>query len=72
MRTKPMKAVNVFNTDAIAMLASQVEALNKNLMVNQVMQCDASRAEMINPEYSPFKSNMEHEQVDVLGNNSRP
>ncbi|KAA3474253.1 Retrotransposon gag protein [Gossypium australe] len=72
MSTKLMKTASVFDIDAVAILASQVEALNKNLMVNPMMPYDANGVEMINLEGSPFKSNIEHEQVDFLGNNSRP
>ncbi|KAA3483871.1 protein kinase 2B, chloroplastic-like [Gossypium australe] len=57
MRTKPTKTVNVFYIDAVAMLQSHV---------NLVMKCDANETEMINPKYSPFKSNMAHEQVEFM------
>ncbi|KAA3474271.1 reverse transcriptase [Gossypium australe] len=75
MRTKPTKTAGVFNIDAVSMLASQVEALSKKIdglsfskQVNLVMKCDAIRTGMISPECLPFKSNMEHEQVDFMGN----
>ncbi|KAA3461162.1 protein kinase 2B, chloroplastic-like [Gossypium australe] len=69
MRIKSTKAAGVFNIDAVVMFASQVEALSK---VNPVMQCNATGTGMINPKCLPFKSNMEHEQVDFIGDNSRP
>ncbi|KAA3460864.1 F-box/LRR-repeat protein 13-like [Gossypium australe] len=36
-----------------------------------VMQFDETRMGMINPECLPFSSNMEFEQVNFMGNNSR-
>ena len=70
MRTKSMKVADVFNIDGIAMLARQMEALNKKFdgfnfskQVNSVMHYNENGAEMINPKYSPFNPNMEHEKV---------
>ncbi|KAA3470971.1 integrase [Gossypium australe] len=61
------------------MLVCQVEALGKkinglnfSMKVNPVMQCDAIGAGMINLKSFPFKPNMEHDQVNFMGNNSRP
>ncbi|XP_040951532.1 uncharacterized protein [Gossypium hirsutum] len=69
MRTKLMKATDVFNLDAVVMLSSQVEALNKKIdglnfstQVNPVIQYDANRVGMINSECLPFSSIMENEQ----------
>ncbi|KAA3470145.1 F-box/LRR-repeat protein 13-like [Gossypium australe] len=58
-RTKPTKATNVFSINVVAMLASQVEVLSKKI---DWLSC----SKQVN------SSNIEHEQVDFIGNNSRP
>ncbi|KAA3486625.1 Retrotransposon gag protein [Gossypium australe] len=63
IKSKPAKVARVVDIDVVSMLANQV---------NPVMKCDANGAGMINSEYSPFKSNMEHGQVNFMGNNYRP
>ncbi|KAA3488573.1 hypothetical protein EPI10_032314 [Gossypium australe] len=47
-RTKPTKSAGVFNLDAVTMLSTQVEMINKkldslcSLQEHPVIQCDAS------------------------------
>ncbi|KAA3466640.1 reverse transcriptase [Gossypium australe] len=36
------------------------------------MQCNATGERMINSECLPFGSNMDHEQINFMGNNFRP
>ncbi|KAA3487208.1 Transposon Ty3-G Gag-Pol polyprotein [Gossypium australe] len=76
---KPAKAVGVFDIDVVSMLASQVEGFDKKIdglslaeQMNPIMQSDVTGVGMINSKYSPFKSNIEYEQVSFLGNNFRP
>ncbi|KAA3474174.1 biogenesis of lysosome-related organelles complex 1 subunit 2-like [Gossypium australe] len=69
MRAKSMKVAGVFNLDVVAMLSSQVEELKKKI---DVMQCDVNEVGMINSKCLPFNSCTENEQVNFMGNNSRP
>ncbi|KAA3479617.1 Retrovirus-related Pol polyprotein from transposon 17.6 [Gossypium australe] len=72
MRTKPTKAVSGFNLDAVTMLSNQVELLNKKIDVTSVMQCDTNGGGMSNKEYSSYNPGIESEQMNYMGNNSRP
>ncbi|KAG8492789.1 hypothetical protein CXB51_010262 [Gossypium anomalum] len=62
MRTKPTKEAGVYNVDSVPMLSNQVHL---------VMQCNASGGGMNNPEYPTYGYNMETEQLNYMGNNSR-
>ncbi|KAK5825748.1 hypothetical protein PVK06_020612 [Gossypium arboreum] len=76
MRTKPTKAIGVYNVDLVTMLFNQVELLNKKIdgflsssQVYPVMQCDASGGRSSNPDYPPYGHNMENEQLNYMSNN---
>ncbi|KAK5843410.1 hypothetical protein PVK06_005866 [Gossypium arboreum] len=79
MRTKPTKAANIFNLDAVTMLSNQVELLNKkidclcgSIQVHPVMRCDSNGGGACT-EYQPFNPSIKDEQVQYMGNNnSRP
>ncbi|KAA3486805.1 receptor-like protein kinase FERONIA [Gossypium australe] len=79
MRTKPMKVAGVFNVDAVTLLWNQVELLSKKIdglygstQVHPVMQCDTNGGGMNNPECRSYSLNTKNEQVNYMGNNSRP
>ena len=78
MRTKPTKTAGFYNIDSITMLSNQVELLNKKIdgflsssQVHPVMQCKASGGGSSNSEYKPYGLNMDNEQLNYMGNNSR-
>ncbi|KAG8493010.1 hypothetical protein CXB51_012669 [Gossypium anomalum] len=79
MRMKQTKAAGVFNLDAITMLSNQVELLNKKIdglygstQVHPVMRCDSNGGGAHNTDYLSFNLGIEEEQVQYMGNNSRP
>ncbi|KAA3460475.1 Retrotransposon gag protein [Gossypium australe] len=75
-RTKPTKSVRVFNIDALTMLSTQMETMNKNIdslcssQAHPVMQCDAGGT-VANPDYPPYQPEAENEQMNYIGNNFR-
>ncbi|KAK5811269.1 hypothetical protein PVK06_026596 [Gossypium arboreum] len=76
MRTKSIKAADIFNVYSVAMLSNQVELLNRKIdgllgstRVHPVMQCNASGGGTNNSEYPPYGPNMENEQMNYMGNN---
>ncbi|KAK5795404.1 hypothetical protein PVK06_036668 [Gossypium arboreum] len=78
MRTKPTKAVGVYNVNSVTILSNQVERLNKKIdgllgstQVHQMMRCDSIGG--IHTEYQSFNPSTKEEQVHYMGNNnSRP
>ncbi|KAA3482932.1 pentatricopeptide repeat-containing protein chloroplastic-like [Gossypium australe] len=62
-RAKPARGAGVFDVDKVTMLASQE---------TPVMQCNVAGVGMIRQECLHLKCNIEHEQVDFMGNSSRP
>ncbi|KAA3465598.1 Retrotransposon gag protein [Gossypium australe] len=76
IRTKPTKSAEVYNLDAITILSTQVEMMNKKIdslcfsQAHLVMQCDASGT-VANPEYPPYQPDAESEQMNYIGNNFR-
>ncbi|KAG8485697.1 hypothetical protein CXB51_019007 [Gossypium anomalum] len=64
MRTKPTKAIGIFNVDSVTMLSNQV---------HPVMQSKASGGGTSNSEYPPYGHNIEKEQMNYMGQgNQRP
>ncbi|KAA3470450.1 Retrotransposon gag protein [Gossypium australe] len=59
--TKPTKAAEVFNLDAVSMLSNQVEMLNKkidglcdSLQIHPIMQCNTNGGWRNNTNYPPY------------------
>ncbi|KAG8502971.1 hypothetical protein CXB51_000796 [Gossypium anomalum] len=63
MRTKPTKEADVYNVDSVTMLSNQV---------HPSMQYNTSGGGMNNPDYPTYGHNIENEQLNYMGNNSRP
>ncbi|KAA3483471.1 Transposon Ty3-I Gag-Pol polyprotein [Gossypium australe] len=61
-RTKPMKSAGVFNVNAMTMLSTQIEMMNKKL---DIMQCDTG-GNVVNPEYPPYQTGAEDEQMNYI------